>query len=67
MLGASRTRYRLLTFAAGALVIWGGTQTWEFTRVITPLRAAACALLSRDPAVMAMWSQAENPFLYFRF
>jgi alginate O-acetyltransferase complex protein AlgI len=58
--------YRLLAFAACALVIWGGIQTWEFTRVITPLRAVACALLLAT-AVGAMWSQAENPFLYFRF
>jgi alginate O-acetyltransferase complex protein AlgI len=59
-------RCRLLAFAAGALVVWGGTQTWEFTRSLTPLRAAACALLLAT-AVIAMWSQAENPFLYFRF
>jgi len=58
--------YRVLVFAACALVVWGGIQAWEFTRVITPLRAAACALLLAS-AIVAMWSQAENPFLYFRF
>jgi len=58
--------YRLVIFAGCALVIWGGTQTWEFTRIITPLRAAACALLL-VAAIVTMWSQSENHFLYFRF
>ena len=63
---AMYTRYHVLTFLAAVLVVWKGPEAWTFTRELSPRRAALfMGMLAA--AVVMMWSQAENPFLYFRF
>ncbi|MEQ1870834.1 MAG: MBOAT family O-acyltransferase [Vicinamibacterales bacterium] len=58
--------FHLLIFAAAAVISFGGVQTWDFVRRVTPLKAAA-AVAALLWAVVAMSTQAFNPFLYFRF
>ncbi|MBA3684295.1 MAG: MBOAT family protein [Planctomycetes bacterium] len=58
--------YHLLLFAICAVVVWGGIQTWDFTRRLTPARAGLC-FGSLVVAVLALWTQTANPFLYFQF
>ena len=49
-----------------AVVVWAGPHSWQFTRDLSPVRAAGfMAMLVL--AVVFMWTQTENPFLYFRF
>jgi alginate O-acetyltransferase complex protein AlgI len=58
--------YYLGTFLVAAVVVWTCPQTWDWTRVITWPRALTVAglfLLS----VMALTTQAFNPFIYFIF
>jgi alginate O-acetyltransferase complex protein AlgI len=58
--------YYLLSFAVAALVVWGGRESWEWTRRLGPGKAlAALGLLAL--ALMAMASQGYNPFIYFIF
>jgi len=64
--GALYTPYRLLSMLAGAIVIWGCPQTWDWTRRITPLKAVICLLLF-VLSVVAMTTQSYNPFIYFIF
>jgi alginate O-acetyltransferase complex protein AlgI len=53
-------------FVLAALVVWGLPNTWSFTARLSPVRAAGgMALLAA--AVMLMWTQTTNPFLYFQF
>ena len=60
------TRYHVLTFLIAVLVVWKGPEAWTFTRALS-LRRAALVMGMLAVAVVMMWSQAENPFLYFRF
>ena len=64
--GVMYSPYHLLVFAAAALLVWGAPQTWTFTRELSPMRAAVCMLLFLA-SVFFMWTQTENPFLYFQF
>ena len=58
--------YSLLSFGCAAVITWGAPQTWDWTRRLTPARAAIAALL-----FVAAWAvlatQAYNPFIYFIF
>lgn len=58
--------YYLLAFALAAAVIWGCRDSWHFTRVLTPLRAACCLALLLL-ALAALTTQSYNPFIYFIF
>jgi alginate O-acetyltransferase complex protein AlgI len=58
--------YYLLTFAAAALVTWTCPQTWDWTRTLTMPRAAV-AFAALVLAVVALTTQAFNPFIYFIF
>lgn len=58
--------YFVITLAAAAVVTWTAPQTWDFTRRLSPLRAAVCALLF-GAALVAMETQGYNPFIYFIF
>ena len=49
-----------------AAVTWGSPQSWTFTRVLTWPRAAFC-LTVLAVSLVFMWTQTENPFLYFQF
>jgi alginate O-acetyltransferase complex protein AlgI len=58
--------YYLLSFAAAALGVWAMPQSWDITRRITwPKVAWVCAVLV--VAVMLLFAQSYNPFIYFRF
>jgi alginate O-acetyltransferase complex protein AlgI len=58
--------YYVLTFLVAAVVVWGAPQTWDFTRRITPLKAAVTlALLWLSMSVL--FTQSFNPFIYFIF
>jgi len=58
--------YYLGTVLLAALVTWTCPQTWDWTRTITPLKAAAIiGLWLASLAVLA--TQAYNPFIYFIF
>ena len=58
--------YYLGTFCLAALITWGAPQTWDWTRVMTPVKAAAVVALLVLSAVM-LTTQAYNPFIYFIF
>jgi alginate O-acetyltransferase complex protein AlgI len=59
-------RYYLGTLLLAAAIVWGAPQTWDWTRRLTPARAAiALALLALSAAVLT--TQAYNPFIYFIF
>ncbi len=58
--------YYLGTVLLAALVTWTCPQTWDWTRTITPLKAAAIiGLWLASLAVLA--TQSYNPFIYFIF
>ncbi len=58
--------YYVMTFGAAAIVTWAAPQTWDWTRQLTPVRAAGTVLLlTASVAVLA--TQAYNPFIYFIF
>jgi len=58
--------YYLGTFLLAGTIVWGAPQTWEWTRTLTPQKAAAViALLILSALVLA--TQAFNPFIYFIF
>ncbi len=58
--------YYLGTFAAAALVTWTAPQTWDWTRRLTPAKAALSVVLFAL-ALIAMEAQGFNPFIYFIF
>jgi alginate O-acetyltransferase complex protein AlgI len=63
---AMYTPYHVIMFLVATLVVWKGTEAWRYTNDLSPRRAAVTMgmlLLS----VLMMWTQTENPFLYFRF
>ena len=58
--------YHFGTFLLAGTIVWIAPQTWDWTRTLTPLRAAAVlALLALSAVVLA--TQAYNPFIYFMF
>lgn len=58
--------YYLGTFAVAALVTWAAPQTWDWTRRLTPAKAAVSVALF-VVALIAMEAQGFNPFIYFIF
>jgi alginate O-acetyltransferase complex protein AlgI len=58
--------YYLGTFLLAAMVTWTCPQTWDWTRVLTPPKALAVAVLFVLAAVV-LTTQAYNPFIYFIF
>jgi alginate O-acetyltransferase complex protein AlgI len=58
--------YHLTCMGVGALIIWGGMTTWDFTKHLHPLKIIACAVLLLA-SIAALCEQTFNPFLYFRF
>jgi alginate O-acetyltransferase complex protein AlgI len=64
--GAIYTPYHGAMFVVAAVVVWGMPNTWSFTSTLSPARAvSAMALLAL--AIVMMWTQTINPFLYFQF
>lgn len=58
--------YYVMTFAIAGLVVWGAPQTWDWTRTLTPARAAL-SLLALLLSIGVLSTQAYNPFIYFIF
>jgi alginate O-acetyltransferase complex protein AlgI len=64
--GVIYTPYHTACFFICGLVVWTLPDTWTFTERLTPSRAVSgFALLT--VAVLLMWTQTVNPFLYFQF
>ncbi len=64
--GLVYARYYLGTLLLAGAIVWAAPQTWDWTRRLTPPRAAiAMALLALSAAVLT--TQAYNPFIYFIF
>jgi alginate O-acetyltransferase complex protein AlgI len=64
--GAVYTPYHLGMFAIACTVVWLSPQAWTFSQRLTPARAAWCMAVFAL-AVLFMWTQDVNPFLYFQF
>jgi alginate O-acetyltransferase complex protein AlgI len=58
--------YYFGTFCLAALITWGAPQVWDWTRVMTPVKAVTVVALLVLSAVM-LTTQAYNPFIYFIF
>ncbi|MBW2236787.1 MAG: MBOAT family protein [Deltaproteobacteria bacterium] len=58
--------YTLATLAAAAAITWGGRTSWDWTRTLSPVRAAAC-LGAFAAACAVLFTQSYNPFIYFIF
>jgi alginate O-acetyltransferase complex protein AlgI len=58
--------YYLGTFSLAALVVWGCPQAWDFTRRLTWPRAFASMAVLWVAMVM-LFTQSYNPFIYFIF
>jgi alginate O-acetyltransferase complex protein AlgI len=48
------------------VLVWQAPRTWRFTQQLSVERAWLCMILLAV-SVLAMWSQTDNPFLYYRF
>lgn len=58
--------YYLISLFAAAVTTWWAPQTWDFTRRITPAKAAwTFALLGLS--LVLLTTQSYNPFIYFIF
>ena len=64
--GVMYSRYHLLTLAVAVIVAWGAPPVWNYTQRLTPVRAGVCLTLLLV-SILLMWTQTENPFLYFQF
>ena len=60
------TSDHLIALALCAFVAWGCRQTWEHAKKVTGLKVAACMALF-GWAVVVMFTQTFNPFIYFKF
>ena len=62
------TPFHIVLFATAAAVVWSAaaSASWEFTRRLSVPRAAVCLSLF-VLSVLLMWTQSDNPFLYFQF
>jgi alginate O-acetyltransferase complex protein AlgI len=58
--------YHVVIFLSAVLIVWKMPNSFAFTRTITLPRAAVTMTLLAM-AIVVMWSQSANPFLYFRF
>jgi len=58
--------YYMLTFLLAAIVVWACPQTWDWSRTLTPVKAATAIGLFVLSAAM-LTTQAFNPFIYFIF
>lgn len=64
--GVMYTPYHVAMFLIAVLLVWRAPQSWTFTRDLSLGRAVTC-LLFFAVSVLLMWTQTENPFLYFQF
>ncbi|MCH8474341.1 MAG: MBOAT family protein [Opitutales bacterium] len=66
LIGVTGTPYHLFMLVLGLVIVWTFPQVWDYTRRLTPFRAAVCAVVFAV-SVFVMWTQTANPFLYFQF
>jgi alginate O-acetyltransferase complex protein AlgI len=60
------TPYHGAMFVLAAITVWGLPNTWAFTNKLSVGRSVGgMALLAL--AILMMWTQTVNPFLYFQF
>ncbi|MEO7793867.1 MAG: MBOAT family O-acyltransferase [Thermoanaerobaculia bacterium] len=64
--GVLLSPYLLLCFAIAALVVWGGEQSWTWTRELSPVKIVL-ALGLLVVAIAALSTQDYNPFIYYIF
>ena len=58
--------YYFLSILIAAIVVWLGTQTWDWTQKMTWPKTAACFALGWL-ALIVLATQEYNPFIYFIF
>jgi alginate O-acetyltransferase complex protein AlgI len=64
--GAMYTPYHVGVFAVAAALVFGAPTVWAFTERLTWPRLVGGVLVLAG-AVLLMWTQTTNPFLYFQF
>jgi alginate O-acetyltransferase complex protein AlgI len=58
--------YPVCCFVLAGLVVWLAPNSWVVTRRLTPARMVGLGLLL-GLAVCVLWTQTDNPFIYFQF
>jgi alginate O-acetyltransferase complex protein AlgI len=58
--------YPLFTFLLAVFLVWQTPSSWVFTRRLPVARVAWVAALLML-AILFLWTQTENPFIYFQF
>ena len=58
--------YYVVCFALAAYTVWACRDSWDYTRAISPAKAAWCLFLFVVSVAM-LTTQAYNPFIYFIF
>jgi alginate O-acetyltransferase complex protein AlgI len=58
--------FHAIVFLTACLLVWGAPNSWVVSRRITAMSAIG-ALTLLAVSVMFMWTQTENPFIYFQF
>ncbi len=63
---AMYTPYHLVIMTTAGALVWASPGSWAFSRRITWARAGYAGVLLLLSAAF-MWTQSENPFIYFQF
>jgi alginate O-acetyltransferase complex protein AlgI len=58
--------YHATIFVVASILVWAAPNSWAVSRQINPRVAIGAAILL-VVSVMLMWTQTENPFIYFQF
>jgi len=58
--------FYVVAMLAAAVIVWFGTQTWDFSRTITWPKAVVILVLLWL-SLITLTAQAYNPFIYFKF
>jgi alginate O-acetyltransferase complex protein AlgI len=58
--------YYLLSLCLCAIIVWVGRQAWDITRDLSWTRSVACVSVF-CVAVVALFTQSFNPFIYYIF
>ena len=66
LMGLIGQPYYVLSFAVAALAVWTMPQSWDITRRMTWPKVAWCCVVL-VVALVLLFSQSYNPFIYFIF
>ena len=58
--------YYLVALSVAALVVWKAPQAWDLTRMVSWPRAVACIVVFCT-AIVSLFTQSYNPFIYYIF